>query len=605
LGVKTERGRGAFERRRRWLLRVACGCSPTAAALDASAALPLLGNLSRIGSALPLLVLAVAAAARPALAQTPAPALPGSVQPGRDRPLPEAPPTPNFDFTIEAPRRAPVPRAVDELRFKLRDIHVEGAKALAPDTFRPLYADLIGRDVALADILDVADKIEARYRAAGYLLARAYVPPQHVGDGVFTINVVEGYIDAVNVEGGNDGTKRRIDDYLRNVVDKKPLDQASVERALLLANDLPGVSASGVLRPSPDHPGASDLVVATTAARVSGGIAVDNRESQFNGPWNIGSDIAVSSIFGDADQLGASFAAEPTDLKLVTGQLRYLRPLGNDGLLGSLIGTVTHGNPGGTLAAAGIITDSYAVGPRLTYPLIRSRAQSVILDGGLTVQSAKVLSNGGQVSHDQWRVLDIAATYIQNGFLAGSTAATLDVAQGLPFAGATPNGSPDLSRPDGRTDFTKLVANLRRTQIIAGPVSLAIWAQGQYSFAPLILGEQIAFGGRQIGRGYDPAAVTGDHGVGGSAELRWDQRIDSNYLELVEPYAFYDAGKTWNRHGDAGANHGFASTGGGIRVWLPHSITGDFEIAHTLHSVPGSDNGHRTTKLLMNAAVRF
>ena len=46
--------------------------------------------------------------------------------------------------------------------------------------------------ITLATIFDIADGIEKEYRAAGYLLVRAYVPPQHVNNGVFTIRVVEG-----------------------------------------------------------------------------------------------------------------------------------------------------------------------------------------------------------------------------------------------------------------------------------------------------------------------------------------------------------------------------------------------------------------------------
>ena len=48
---------------------------------------------------------------------------------------------------------------------------------------------LLGKDVTLTNILDVADAIEQKYRAMGYVLVRAYVPPQRVKDGVFTIKI--------------------------------------------------------------------------------------------------------------------------------------------------------------------------------------------------------------------------------------------------------------------------------------------------------------------------------------------------------------------------------------------------------------------------------
>ena len=93
-----------------------------------------------------------------AFAQIPG-GLPGAVEPGRDRPPLSAPAPPNFDFRIETPSRSSVPRAVDEIRFRLDDIQVKGAATLSPDRFRPLYQDLIGKDVSLSDVLDVANAI--------------------------------------------------------------------------------------------------------------------------------------------------------------------------------------------------------------------------------------------------------------------------------------------------------------------------------------------------------------------------------------------------------------------------------------------------------------
>src|SRR5215510_8593655 len=105
-------------------------------------------------------MLGIATASSPALnepAWAGAAVLPGAAQPGRDRPQPMAPAQPNFDFSIEAPRRSPVPRAVDEIQFHLTDIQITGAMTLPPQSFRPLYQNLIGKDVTLSDILDVAD----------------------------------------------------------------------------------------------------------------------------------------------------------------------------------------------------------------------------------------------------------------------------------------------------------------------------------------------------------------------------------------------------------------------------------------------------------------
>jgi hemolysin activation/secretion protein len=289
----------------------------------------------------------------------------------------------------------------------------------------------------------------------------------------------------------------------------------------------------------------------------------------------------------------------------VGGELRYRHPLGGQGAMLSLIGTATHGQPGSTLTLFNVLTNSWAVGPRLTYPVKRTRAESVVVEAGITVQAARVSILGSPFNHDQWRVADIGVSYLRNGFLGGSWAGSVDIAQGLPILGATDNGSPDLSRVGAHTDFTKLIGGLRFTRPLQGAFSLAFAAQGQYAFEPLITGEQSVFGGSQIGRGYDPGALTGDHGLGGAIELRYDQRLTTAPFQALQPYMFFDAARVWNAQNVASGGQSINSVGGGVRFWLTYSVSGDVEVARTLTAVPGSDDGKRATKILLNLAIRF
>lgn len=535
--------------------------------------------------------------------------VPGAVQPGHERQLPQPSAAPSVDFSIVAPQRSPVPRDVDQIHFKLRGIRIEGAVTIPADTFRPLYENLVGRDITLSDILAIADGIEKEYRDRGYLLIRAYVPPQHVSDGIFTIRVVEGFVSNVTVDGGPAATQDLIRDYLEPLRNERPLRLPTIERGMLLANDVPGVSASGVLRPSPDVPGASELLVSVDEPEVSGGLSTDNRGSHFTGIWSVTGTAEYNSIFG-ADALDATLTDSPHAEEQVGGQVRYRTAIGSDGLIGSLIGAASHGSPGSYLSSIfNLKTDSWAVGPRLTYPLIRSRADSLSIDAGFTVQDA-TLNGFGINSHDKWRVLDVALTYSGNGVLGGSVESTVDVAQGLSILGATPDNSPQISQ-GGKTDFTKITGLARYTaQISDSPFGIALTGQGQYALRPLITGEQILFGGTQIGRGYDPGAITGDSGAGGSFELRYNTHVPELSIQGLQPYAFFDAAETWYRHRPAalgGSLSGFsiASAGAGLRFWFPYNIYWDVEVARTLKAVPGSDNGSTTTKFLTDLTISF
>jgi hemolysin activation/secretion protein len=541
-----------------------------------------------------------------ALAQIPN-ALPSTILPGRDRPPPPLPPESDFEFSIQSPGRAPQPRSVDEIKFVLRDIKIEGAHAFPPEAFAPLIAPLRDHEVTLADINGVADAIEAKYRAAGFAITRAFVPPQRVSNGIFTISVVEGFIANVSVEGADPAQRAQTEAYLAPVLAAKPLDLATLERAMLLTNDLPGIAASGLLRPSPNTPGASDLAVSLAQTPLAGDVEIDNRGSNFAGPWILHSDIAANSLLGTGEQFyGSAAIAFPNAEQKVDALLRYRRPVGADGWSVSGIASGSYGEPGGTLAPFAIVTNSYAVGPRVDYPIIRGREQSLLFDSGFTVQSAEVAVPGQNLSHDNWRVLDASLTYLQNGFLDGNSSATLTFAQGLPIFGATPNGSPELSRPGAHTTFTKLVATVHWAQAVAGPVNMAITVVGQYTFTPLVAGEQIAFGGDTIGRGYDPDVLLGDRGFGGSLELRYDRRFEDSPVLLVEPYAFYEGGKVANVNGQGlSAGSALSSAGAGVRATLIHGVTSDLEYAKTLTRLTTNSNGNLTSRVLFSAAVQF
>jgi hypothetical protein len=93
--------------------------------------------------------------------------------------------------------------------------------------------------------------------------------------------------------------------------------------------------------------------------------------------------------------------------------------VGEQGAILSLIGTVTHGEPGSTLRSFNVLTNSWAVGPRLIYPVKRTRAESAVIEAGITVQTARVSILGAPFSHDDWRVADIGVSYLRNGFLGG------------------------------------------------------------------------------------------------------------------------------------------------------------------------------------------
>src|SRR5207244_172189 len=105
-------------------------------------------------------------------------------------------------------------------------------------------------------------------------------------------------------------------------------------------------------------------------------------------------------------------------------------------------------------------------------------------------------------------------------------------------------------------------------------------------------------------RGYDPGAITGDAGVGGTMEMRYDEKFEEYYVDNAQFYAFYDWGTVSNRSA-AQLSHSINSTGFGVRLSLPQDVSVNLEFAHTLEGVPTSDNARTGSKLYLSAGIRF
>ncbi|HIJ61193.1 MAG TPA: ShlB/FhaC/HecB family hemolysin secretion/activation protein [Rhodospirillaceae bacterium] len=525
-------------------------------------------------------------------AAVPAP-LPHTVEPGRQAPQPSLPPKGEFEFSFPEPYRTPMPRDVEGLHFTVREIVVDGAVEVSPQELSPLTGELVGKEVTLGDIIAVAERIEAKYREKGFLLVRAFVPPQKTRNGIFHITVVEGFIKTITVEGVDGGLRERLSNILTPIANDRPLRESTIERAMLLVNDMPGIKGVGLVRPSPDEPGAADLVVNIDRNRAEIVGSVDNRNSRYSGPWTLSTDAVTNSLFGQGEQLALGVTTSPDYVRQNDLRLRYLQPVGPLTLTSSV--DRGHGLPGLDLRENDVKTRSLIAGQRVSFPVIRSRAVDLILDGGLSWKEATIDQRGQRLSTDRWWVVDAKVIWSQSNWLNGVNSAVVGAARGLPGLGSAkatlPVGTAGGVTHEGDPQFTKLTLDLHRIQSISGPWSAYGAVGGQYSFNRELAGEEFAMGSTQFGRGFDPAQVSGDHGLGETLELRYDMRSQLLFNSNLQFYGFFDNGKVWNRSGHPPASDSpssantysdLTSTGGGLRFAWDSGINANVELAHPL-----------------------
>ena len=518
--------------------------------------------------------------------------------------------TPSLDLRILTPEKAAVPRAVDELEFEVRQVEIAGATFFPKTEVDAFFAPLLQKKIGLAEIRLAASALERKYRERGFFLARVFIPPQQLKEGKFRVQVIEGHISQVYVEGTDAAMSNRVEAFAQQITSLRPLDLGSLERLLLLINDLPGVSATAVLRPGAEL-GSSELLLTVMPLGDLHMLSFNNTGSKTTGPYSLNHNATFQQAFGRPGQLNLSLTGSGSDdyaLKGIRSAVaRYTQALGNSGLIFSVAGTLSNSRPAGSVKSINLVSDATSISPTLRYPLLRSRASSVYLDGGMSVNRSETTAFGTVISSDQYTVAELSASWTLDGWLGGRQNLGLGITNGLNLFGAMDRNAPNPSSAQFEPGFTKVTVNLQRTQELPQQFSLRFAANGQHTRDKLLSRELIAFGGPSLGRAYAAAAIAGDKGLGALLELRYDfkQRFVPAIGNL-QAYISADSASTSTVAVSSAATtraH-LSSDAIGLRFSLLKDTQIDLRIAKARHGMV-TDDSRRDNRLLLDVMLRF
>lgn len=151
--------------------------------------------------------------------------------------------------------------------------------------------------------------------------------------------------------------------------------------------------------------------------------------------------------------------------------------------------------------------------------------------------------------------------------------------QGLDILGASGRDDYFSSRYDASAKFSALNFWYTRYQTITDALSVKLACAGQVASGPLLLSQQFYLGGFAFGRGYGAAEISGDNGIAGSLELRFDQKLNYKYWTGYQLYAFTDAGTAWNDGYRFGDGYALTSAGAGVRFFFDPDLQADIGVA--------------------------
>ncbi len=536
------------------------------------------------------ILLGVQLASAVAFAQVTPPNIPGTVDPGRLQERFETPKLPravNEPLLPDGEEQLP-PEEAEKIRFTLTAITLRGNTVFSEAELSNLYKEHLGKEISLGVIYQIADAITARYRNAGYVLARATIPAQRVENGIVQIVVFEGKIGKASIEGQLPGKSKLLEAYMKKITDSTPLKSDVLERYVLLMNDLPGVAAKAVLVPSFETAGATDLVLQVSEDPWDAGLTVDNRGTKFIGPVQFRAQGGLNNQFGNFERISGQSVVTQNTHELRFFDLGYVQPVGTEGTLAGISANISYSNPGDSLKPFDVEGQNRSITATLSHPWIRSRRQNLTLQGSFTAKNSRTDLRSSLLTEDRLRVVRAGASADFTDRFRGVNLFGLDISQGLDILHATQSGDPNRTRFSGREDFTKFTGNAMRIQTITERTRAVFAMNGQYALSQLFSSEEFGYGGVPFGRAYDPSQLTGDHGVSVRAEGQYTTPYQDDFLRSSELYAFYDIGAVWHIDNNARPwKESAASLGGGARFTLSDKLTGYVEVAKPLTlSVP-------------------
>jgi hemolysin activation/secretion protein len=162
-------------------------------------------------------------------------------------------------------------------------------------------------------------------------------------------------------------------------------------------------------------------------------------------------------------------------------------------------------------------------------------------------------------------------------------------------------GSPDgySSRDGASPNFTVVNTWFTRYQSLTAGWSIKLAGAAQFASGPLFTSQQFYLGGFAFGRGYGSAEVSGDNGVAGTVELRYDQAANWGYLTGYQLYSFVDAGLAWNDGYRPWDGVTLTSAGAGVRFTFVNDLRADLSVAFPL-SYRAPDNDTRDARFLLS-----
>lgn len=467
-------------------------------------------------------------------------------------------------------------------RFLLKKVEFTPSAFLTEAELQSIAEPYLGRQIELADIQRIVNAVNEVYTNRGYVTASAVIPPQKVASGTIKINLVEGRVGALTLEGRS----KVPDAFIRSRVTLEGgtvVDVPKLSRQATTFNRVNDVQIRSQLRPGQEF-GLTDITLAVIEPPTDTlQVFADNYGTKSVGRNELGTYYRRYGLLGLDDRL-------------------------------TFYGVISDGNLNGSVGYNANVTPWNT---RLGFSYTQSRIK--IVNGPYDPLNIRGFSRIGAVSasqpvfvNDNWLVLANASASVTDSLTkqagtpitnnlttkasGGLTISYYADAFSASFSPTYSHAWTDLGLSNTTTQFELFSAVGSASVRLPGDFVFVFNGATQIASRDLLPGDQLfQIGGATTVRGYLSTTVAGGSGYYGNFELHHSLEPLAAQLQGLDAFVFVDHGAVYSTFP---ARQRLSSAGFGLSYNWQKRLTADVSIGF-----PFADEQTRRSDLTVYARL--
>ncbi|MDD2698241.1 MAG: ShlB/FhaC/HecB family hemolysin secretion/activation protein [Arcobacteraceae bacterium] len=437
------------------------------------------------------------------------------------------------------------------LKIGVKGFTISNNTVFSDKELQELIKEYVGKELTFNQLNEVASIITKHYRNKGYFVARAYIPAQELSktDAIVEIAIVEGLYGNFTIQNSSLVQDKSLHGYMNKLTNGEVISSKSLDRQMLIIDDLSGVSVTNIEILPGSEVGKSDFNIKTEAEPKYTGYAIaDNYGSRYTGEYRLNVAGNINSLTKRGDTLGLSVLGSNT-AEMKNGRLSYSTPLGYSGFtLDSSLAFTTY-ELGKEFENLDIKGKSTVFDIGVNYPIIKTRTH--------TLETSLIYTFKNSVDEDNYQ-----ANREKN---INSAKLSLSDSLKTVFFGKSGMAKSSISLTAGKVNlndyaktidtinadggYSKLNLSFSQNQSLTRNLSLLGSVSGQIALERnLDGGEDFSAGGAYGVRAYTDSELSGDKGYLASLELSYQLPVLKGINHSIS--TFLDHAKVWDNKED-------------------------------------------------------